>query len=153
MWLILLRRFWPYLAALVALGALWAWHASKVHQADRAGYARAVEERRQADEKATKAHNDRIEELNRAHSQDLAALALERDRLLSNPVVRTIRVRLPAGQCTAPVDAGLSRQDPGPVDVLVPDPGFGELRRWLLYYGAAPDHGGRGDAAVPAPSP
>lgn len=42
-WL-LLRRYWPVVAILAALGAIWVWHIGEVRQARKEGYAKATSE-------------------------------------------------------------------------------------------------------------
>jgi hypothetical protein len=44
MWLALLKRFWPLLAGVLLLVAVYAWHVSEVRQARRAGYEQAHHE-------------------------------------------------------------------------------------------------------------
>lgn len=135
-------KHWKGVGLVAAAVAILAYHFISLERARRAGYAHAVADRQVKDDAATAAHNAHIAEINRDHQNDLAALVRERDAALASPVVRTIRVRIPS-VCPAPADAGVpSAADPQPVDVLVPDEGFGELRRWLIHYGAGPGDGG-----------
>lgn len=41
MWLLLLKRLWPFLAVAGLLLGAWLWHVAQVHKADAAGYERA----------------------------------------------------------------------------------------------------------------
>jgi hypothetical protein len=77
----------PYIGVLLLLGGLGAWHLSKVRAADRAGYARAMEEvRKERDtEKALYEHKREVAE--RDYQTKVSELETRVDHLLARPPV------------------------------------------------------------------
>lgn len=143
-------KLWPWKliakvgAVAVVIGLIW-WqiHAYGERRYD-AGVAANEARHVASDAKATKAHNDRIEEINRDHAKELKSLQSQRDAALARPAVRTIRVPV-AAICSreSPADASVpARVDPQPEHVDVVDEGYGVFRDWLIRFAATPSRDG-----------
>ena len=94
---------------------------------------------------ATKAHEALIAKLDEEHHAALQSLEAERDAALAHPVVRRIRVSVPAS-CPTPSteDAGVPTAAPAADGLLeVDDPDYGRLREWLLRYASTTANVGR----------
>ncbi len=133
-----------YGAALLVIvgGFLWYRH-SLIERGRTEGEAAAKAAYEAGGRAATERHNANIKRIDTAHAKALTDLAKERDAALARPATRTIRVPVSA-VCprTIPGDAGLpAGANPAGEHVDVPDPGYGELRAWLINYAAGPDHG------------
>jgi hypothetical protein len=108
----------PYILGALLLAGGWTWHASKVRQADRAGYARAMDEvRRERDtEKALNEH--KREAAARDYQSNIDSLQARVDALSARPpVVRLCKpaadkVRVPeaTGSADAATDTGSTVQ-------------------------------------------
>jgi hypothetical protein len=108
----------PYIVAALVLAGGIAWHASKVRQADRAGYARAMDEvRRERDtEKALNEH--KREAAARDYQSNIDSLQARVDALSAHPpVVRlckpsadSVRISKTAGSADAATDTGSTVQ-------------------------------------------
>jgi hypothetical protein len=127
----LLKRFWPFIVGALVLIGLWSWHLSKVDEADRAGYARAMLAA-EAERSAEKLKTDRRrEETDRAYQTKVSDLETRVDRLLARhdaPIrmcASTIEVRVPEA-------AGVA-DDPG--ERRPAEEAGGDLRPRLVGYG------------------
>jgi hypothetical protein len=148
-----LLRYWKYLAGAALLGlAWWALHSYGERRFD-AGVASNEAKHVAAAAKAKSEHDANIATINKDHHASELALQARLATALARPATRTIRV--PVTACPrapeVPGDAGVSAgADPAGGFVDIADPGFGELRAWLLHYAAGPSAGGGTDAALPA---
>ena len=73
-WVTLLRRFWPYLAALGLLAGAWLWYRRQIHEADVAGYKRAQAEFTAELERMRQHYQDLGQEVQRDHQQRIEKL-------------------------------------------------------------------------------
>jgi hypothetical protein len=120
----------PYIGVLLLLGGLGVWHLSKVRAADRAGYARAMNEVRieRDTEKALYEHKREVAE--RDYQSKVSELETRVDHLLARPPV--VRVCKPAADQVRVPEAGAGAHaaaDAGPAVQAGADIG-GEL---VLY--------------------
>jgi hypothetical protein len=94
----------PYIGFLIVLSGLGAWHLSKVRAADRAGYARAMNEVRieRDTEKALYEHKREVAE--RDYQSKVSELETRVDHLLARPPV--VRVCKPAADQVRVPEAG-----------------------------------------------
>jgi hypothetical protein len=84
----------PYIGALVMSGAFGAWHMAKVRAADRAGYARAMDEVRMERDTEHALYEHKREVADRDYQKQVSELETRVDHLLARPPV--VRVCKPS---------------------------------------------------------
>lgn len=129
MWLGLLRRFWPYIAACVALAAVYAWHAAQIREADQSGYKRAVAEYKTKLAEQRELDIRKHQESEREWQSQLADIQRRSVTVLSQPV--RLCVSAPGLPAADPV-AGTADAGPGRGSTLQAS---GDLGPALREYG------------------
>jgi hypothetical protein len=130
-WLDMLKRFWPFILGALVIVSLWNWHLSKVDEADRAGYARAMLAA-DAERAVEKLKADRRrEETDRAYQTKVSELETRVDRLLAR---HDAPIRLCSGPIEVRVPEAASVAD-GPGEARPAEEIGGDLRPRLVSYG------------------
>jgi hypothetical protein len=132
------------IAGVLAVVALVLWYRSSLIERGREeGIAQEKAAWMEAQERADREHNAKIDKLDKDYSDEKAKLQARVDALLARPATRTIRVPI-ASICPAevPGNAAVPAPDPGDGLLEFDDPAFGQLRERLIRFAGGPGSGG-----------
>lgn len=90
MWMILFRRFWPYVAAAGLLIGAWLWYRAQINEAHETGYRLAQAEYRTELEQMRQHYQDLGQEVQREHYEQVEKLRADAARELRRRPIRCV---------------------------------------------------------------